>query len=275
MKNVYIPKSYKKPSERVKKSRVKRTGVPFLGILMSIIVIIVIGYVLYSPILNISSITVEVEDEILQKEIMSRSEDFINNQNSFIYNNNNIFLTRIDLLEQYILKEFPQIKTITITRTLNRTMNIVIVLRTPLAKICEADICSILSEDGINMGNDSALLSSIQPEIRGVSLGNRGESVVSDREVRWLKTIITEYNTLEGVRINSIQVQQKAENRIIDVHVYTEQGYYIMLDLDTDIMYQARALNKVFISQLPLEQRSRLEYIDLRIKDRVYYKFKE
>jgi cell division septal protein FtsQ len=269
MRKTYIPRTYTK-----KKSPPRKVN-PFISILQFLIWIIFlggIGYLLYSPLLNITNIDIRVDNEILQKDIKSKSDDLIGTHNYWYYNNKNIFLVRSDILEKELSKEFPQIKSITIKRTINRSLEMTIQLRTPLFSICENTICSHISDDGINIGNDSLLAS--LTVLTGISSKSRGETVMSKREIQWFKTISEIYNQIDGVKVSSIAIQQKAENKILGVFVYTEQGYYIMLDLDTNIIYQAGALKQVFISQIPPAQRPNLQYIDLRIKDRVYYKFK-
>ncbi len=269
MRKTYIPRTYTK-----KKSPARKAN-RFIEIFQFFIWIIFfggIGYALYSPILNIVNIDIRVDNEILQKNIKSKSEDLIQAHNHWYYNNKNILLARSDILERELQKEFPQIKHITIKRTINRSLELTIQLRNPLFTICENTICSNISDDGVNIGNDSLSASLIS--LTGITPKSRGEIVVSEREIAWFKTIVEMYNQIDGVKVSSIAIQQKAENRILGVFVYTEQGYYIMLDLDTDIIYQAGALKQVFISQLPPDQRPNLQYIDLRVKDRVYYKFK-
>jgi hypothetical protein len=269
MRKNYIPRTYTK-----KKSPARKAN-RFIEIFQFFIWIIFfggIGYALYSPILNIVNIDIRVDNEILQKNIKSKSEDLIQAHNHWYYNNKNILLARSDILERELQKEFPQIKHITIKRTINRSLELTIQLRNSLFTICENTICSNISDDGVNIGNDSLSASLIS--LTGITPKSRGEIVFSEREIAWFKTIVEMYNQIDGVKVSSIAIQQKAENRILGVFVYTEQGYYIMLDLDTDIIYQAGALKQVFISQLPPDQRPNLQYIDLRVKDRVYYKFK-
>lgn len=269
MRKTYIPRTYTKQKSPVRKAN------RFIKVFQFFILIIFIGgigYILYSPILNIANIDIQVDNEILQKDIKSKSEDLIQAHNHWYYNNKNIFLARTDILDKELQKEFPQIKDITIKRTINRSLELNIQLRTPLFTICENTICFNISDDGVNIGNDSLSASLIS--LRGIAPKSRGEIVVSEREMAWFKTILEVYNQIDGMKVSAISIEQKADNRILGVFVYTEQGYYIMLDLDTDIVYQAGALKQVFISQIPSEQRPNLQYIDLRVKDRVYYKFK-
>lgn len=271
MRKTYIPRTYK--NTRINHTSKKPNRfLAFIQLLILLGFIVGVGYCLYSPIFNIETIQVRIDNEVLQKDINSKTEDFINSQTYWWYNNKNIFLSRTDRLENYLLQEFPQIKGIEIKRNINRSLELIISLRSPLLSLCVGEQCYDISDDGINLGFGN--ISTTLISLTGIDTKNKGESVLSAREIQWLKTIIQEYNAIDTIRITSIVIEQKSANSIVGIHVYTEQGYYIMLDLDTDIIYQAEVLKQVFISQIPPEQRPNLQYIDLRVKDRVYYKFK-
>jgi hypothetical protein len=47
---------------------------------------------------------------------------------------------------------------------------------------------------------------------------------------------------------------------------------YFSLDPDSDINTQLVKLNLLLSGEIPLENRKNLEYIDLRFKDRAFYK---
>ena len=274
MRRNYIPKTYKKQAKTKLKSKSRSFIIEFLKFLIFVIIAGGCGYLLYSPILNIVKFEVILEDEILKDNIISRTQSIVEEQTSWWYNNKNILLLRANKLEKVLLQEFPQIKSITIKRHVgNRIINLDIILRTPTFYSCADGECYNIGEDGVNMGNNLAINKSL-PEIKGLSLEKVGEGVLSDREMIWLKNILQEYNKIDNIKITAVDIQQKVEYSIVSVFVYTEKGYYIMLDLDTDVIYQAQVLKQVFISQIPVERQDSLEYIDLRIKDRAYYKFK-
>lgn len=274
MRKPYIPKtSYKSPAKNSRK-KVISLFINFLKLLLFVIIVFGIAYILYSPILNIRSFNLNLEDGGVKQDILAKAESSVQDNSHWWYNNKNIFLLRSDKLEQYLLQEFPNIKNIEIKRSiLSQTINLNINFRTAIFRICENESCYNISEEGVNMGLNTSGSESLVI-IKGASPRSAGENVFSNREISWLKNILEEYNKIDSVKISSMDIQQRSQESIISLFVYTDQGYYIILDLDTDIIYQAQVLKQVFISQLPLEKRSILEYIDLRIKDRVYYKFK-
>lgn len=270
MRKTYIPKTYKKQS----RSKSSNFIIGFLKFLMFGIIIVGIGYLLYSPILNIAKFEVVLEDATLRDNIMSRTQDFVADKTHWWYNNQNIFLLRGNSLEKDLLKKFPQIKSMLIKRNLlDKKVNLDITLRKPGFYNCYDSSCYLISEDGINMGISESSNEGLV-EIKGISQKSAGESVLTEREINWLTTILQEYNKIDSLKISSIDIQQKSGDNIVSIFVYTNKGYYIMLDLDTDVIYQAQVLKQVFISQIPLERQDKLEYIDLRIKDRAYYKLK-
>jgi hypothetical protein len=274
MRRNYIPKTYHRNKQKSTSSKSRNLIIGLLKFLIFTLIIGGIGYLLYSPILNIIRFEVRLEDADLRDDITLRAQNIADAQTYWWYNNKNILLLRTEKLEKDLSKEFPQIQSIVIKRNvLDRTLDLDIILRTPAFYTCYEGICYNLSEDGFNIGISKSLDQNLV-EIKGLSKKSTGDILLSEREVIWMKNIIEEYNKIDNIKINSIDVQQKSEDIIVSVFIYTEKGYYIMLDLDTDIIYQAQVLKQVFISQLSLDQQNSLEYIDLRIKDRAYYKFK-
>ena len=271
MRKSYIPKTYVSHKSKNKKAKPSKF-ILFLEIITILIFMAGILYLAYSPTLNLVEINVQADDEVLQKNVRSKAKDFIESETHWWYNNRNIFLLRTDKLEQSLLKEFPQIKSVELKRNFNRYLDLKLDLRTPIFSVCEVDTCYNVSDDGINIG----VRSEPEPIIRltGIELKTNAEPLMSLREIQWLKTIVQEYSKIDSLRITELAVQKRSGDFVVGVFLYTEQGYYIMLDLDTDVVYQAEVLKQVFDSRLKPEQRTSLEYIDLRIKDRVYYKFK-
>jgi hypothetical protein len=267
-KTSYIPKTYQKKKSQ-KRSKTS-SWIVFLRILIGVGLIGGLIYALMTPLLNIQIIKLELDDDILTKEVISRAEDYLTTQNRWWYNSNNIFLAPVGELEQYLLSEFPQFQDISIQRTIYRELKIQLTPRIALFDICENTQCVSIGEDGVVMPQKLSVEAPL-PLITGISFPRIGDTVLNDREMKWLQTILEIYGPIDKVGVASIAIQQRYEDSLVEVFVYTKLGYYIMLDLETDIVYQAEVLKKVLDSQITPEIAQNLEYIDLRIMNRVYY----
>lgn len=65
-----------------------------------------------------------------------------------------------------------------------------------------------------------------------------------------------------------------SDKLIGEIHVVTKEGFRILLNADADMKQQLKYLSAVLKEDIK-DRRSNLEYIDLRIQGRVYYKEKE
>ncbi len=54
--------------------------------------------------------------------------------------------------------------------------------------------------------------------------------------------------------------------------IKTKEGWYVYLDKESDIPTQLVALKKFLEEKLPVSRRQNLQYIDLRVNNRIYYK---
>ena len=57
-----------------------------------------------------------------------------------------------------------------------------------------------------------------------------------------------------------------------DFWIKTKEGWHIYLDKENDIPTQLVALKKFLEEKLPAARRQTLQYIDLRVNNRIYYK---
>ena len=57
-----------------------------------------------------------------------------------------------------------------------------------------------------------------------------------------------------------------------DLKVMTSEGWYILFDLERDIKSQLSGLKAALEEKISEEERKNLEYVDLRIENRIYYK---
>ena len=96
---------------------------------------------------------------------------------------------------------------------------------------------------------------------------NLGEIVV---EVKMLDAILKAKESLKKIGIEITEINIPAAGKT-EFGVTTPFGWRILLDNSTGIISQINAMGQVF-DKLSPEEKSKLQYFDLRIQDRIYYK---
>ena len=113
------------------------------------------------------------------------------------------------------------------------------------------------------------------PLIKENRVINPREAIFSQKEMLWIKSLYKIYKDNLSLKIKYLEIKNRYSNQIFNVNLYLEPDYYLKIDSETDIIYQAESLKIAFAQIIKPEIINSLEYIDIRIKNRVYYKLKE
>lgn len=107
----------------------------------------------------------------------------------------------------------------------------------------------VIKESGVHNADlgDKVLNQDLIDSIREI------QSLISDRDLRVVEFLVT--NKLSG-----------------DIEVVMSEGWKVYFNIDHDLGGQIDFLDKALHEKISAEDRENLEYIDLRIPDRIYYK---
>ena len=252
----YRPKRYPKRYRERKKASWKRR-VFFLWVLFLILVLV---YVLFfSPIFEIKEIKISGNQVISNEDIYNSLDD-----------QNNIFLATGDKLTNILINNFPRILSIEINKNIiKKTIDLKIVERKEAGIFCIKD-CYYIDKQGVIFEQ--------APQTSGTLILAIKDS--SNREVKIGKNVIEKEFMAELIDLGSYlsnQLGLKAFDFTIesdiskDLKINTNEGWYILFDRSQDLKNQLKALELVLREKIK-EEREELEYIDLRIENRAYYK---
>ena len=93
---------------------------------------------------------------------------------------------------------------------------------------------------------------------------------IEDRQL--FQKIIEAGNALEALDFIAYSSFYVPENSFNDFWIKTSEGWNIYLDKKTNVQEQIIALKELLDKKISLEKRSKLQYMDLRIQGRIYYK---
>lgn len=245
------------PRYRKKKRR-------FKGILLLICLFLVGGYIfLFSPLFKIQAVEVAGNKEVGSEEI----------KNNFNYGN--IFLTTESKIRDNLIKKIPKISDLEIKKNLiKRTIKLTIKERGRLGIVCqikeeEMENCFYIDNQGIIFEQAPQTSGSLILLIKDFSQREfyLGKKIFEQRIVDFIfqaRQGLSSEIGLMALDFNVLSFPPK------DLKVMTNEGWYIIFDLEGDIKNQLRSIGAALEEKI--KDRESLEYVDLRIENRIYYK---
>ncbi len=220
----------------------------------------------FSPILEIQSITASGLEKVSDDEVLARVREQIH-QKKFLYFEpfKNILVFNSAAMRDRLLASYPSLKTVTIQKDFPHGLALSFVEREPLGVWCFGRECLYFDADGALWGpapqSSGSLLTIVRDE--------RQREIVTEMDRRYVTAVQEIASGLKamGVPMRDISIPPGI---IGDIHANTMQGYPLFFSLDSDIPAQLDVL-RIFLDQKG-DQNFKPQYLDLRIRGRVYYK---
>lgn len=247
------PKVYN-PSYTVEKKKFSRIYIYILLIL--VLACGLIYFLFYSSFFQIKNIVIENSDNLEISKIFQQ------------LNGHNIFHLNASKTQDEIAQKYPEVKGAKIIRGLPDTLRIQFQERTPKIvwqtqqKIYLLDRNGVVYKESQPGDKDQAGLAVIKDNNNiEVSLG---EKVLSDNFIDFIIEVSSMFNQATGFTINHFEINET----LFQVNVITDQNIKIIFDTTRPTSSQLEDL-KLFLKD---HQSEVIEYIDVRIEGRVYFK---
>ncbi len=233
-------------------------------------IFIIINTLFFSDYFLITEIKVknnEITDETLSAEIKTSIK---------IALGKNLIFTDTGNLEEKILKTFPEIQELEVSKNYPQTLEVTFKEYPQVANIINQS--STVKKSYIINSIGYAVIENFEnPNLISIKIStdepiNPKNPVIEANKLTYLLDTITYFEDKFGMRI--IEVQYKKIPR--EIHLLTEKNFYIWLDIQNSAEDQLKKLKKALV-KLDIYNES-LEYIDLRIAgangDKIIYKRK-
>ena len=171
-----------------------------------------------------------------------------------------------------LMRTIPRIKDVVIRRVSLHRIEITITERQPVGLWClvKKETCYYFDEGGTAFAkllpvSGYLFIAINDSRDRSVELGAR---VAPET---WIKHILEVKRHLQfgGISISEIQIPDGSYE---EFHIVTREGWKIFMSNDTDIDRQITSMLQFIKQNFTTDQRRQLQYIDLRVDDRIYYK---
>lgn len=241
------------------------------ALLILLIILIIVYIFFYSPIFLIKNIDITSTQNIPAQIIKENYVEWQMAQRRFlIFRQSNILLFSESWLRNNISQKFDP-KSLTITKSLPHTLKIDIQEKTPSLIWITQEKYYLLEENGlasqeISKDNIPANLPKVSDESNAaVTVGREVITKDLTKLILDLKEKITEQT---GIIITSFSVPTRQP---VQINAIADKGFQIYFDPQSDIDSQIDKLKRI-ISEKLKDKLDSLQYIDLRIENRVYYK---
>lgn len=188
----------------------------------------------------------------------------------------NIFFVLAESWEKKLIDTIPQIRTVHVVRSLPGTLKVIVQEKQPHLLLLSQKQYYFLDEGGVayEEARLDTLPGIILPTVKNDDAEGEvrlGTTVVTPAFVQLVSLIqgrlpgIT-HGTVAEVRIPSLAARE--------VHFSLDTNWQIRFDATRSAEAQLTVLNTLLEKTIPPEQQAQIEYIDLRIPNRVYYKLR-
>jgi hypothetical protein len=220
--------------------------------------------------LKIKDVIVEGVETVNRDALVSEVRGVLNEKTLWFIPKDRLFLLPKEEIKSVLTDKFIKIKTVELPDKFNQALIVLVKERKPRALLCDLDNknCAFLDETGFVYEEAPFFSSGIfpiftdhrdqKPVVGGFLLGEKE----TERVLRFINTV-EEKHPVSRVCIKEGGVYE----------IYTEIGWYLILESEDDweLVYDNLTVS---LSELLEKDQERLDYIDLRFGNKVFYKWK-
>lgn len=249
-----------------KEEKIKRLKILFFSLCLLAFILSVFWLIFISSVFNIQNVVLSDAAVLNRSDILN----IIFNIAPFGLGENLIILSK-SRLKSELIATFPSITDIIIKKKLFHTVVIDFHKRIQIGIWCNEMNCYYFDKDGIVFSQTPPTEGSLILKIKDLSKNNiaLGDKVLDNDQINFI--IAFSGKIAENSKFKILEFKIKP-NSSIDLEAITSNGWSIYLDEKQD---PAAAVNNLLsILEEAVKNTENLEYIDLRIPTRVFYKLK-
>lgn len=192
-----------------------------------------------------------------------------------VFPRRSFFFIDEERIVQRLLGVFPEAKTVVVTKSFPRTVEVRVSVRDQFLSVCSAGPCFIIDERGMIRGNETDLDISL-PRVRVIDMSGApftvGAPAISENFSLFSLSIARELLSRTGIHAEGDLMTVSRFSGT--VRVPTEEGWSVIFDTTRPLENSLQDLKMFLDHSMPVSERSRLDYVDIRSSSRVYYRLK-
>ncbi|PIR69485.1 MAG: hypothetical protein COU47_02830 [Candidatus Niyogibacteria bacterium CG10_big_fil_rev_8_21_14_0_10_46_36] len=186
-----------------------------------------------------------------------------------------VFLLTVPRLEQTLMQEFPKIESLTIKKRPPHAVAISFAERSIWATLCKASSCFYLDKGGFVFGKSSRISGSLFFAIEDMRDTNYdvGAYIIAPEKLQSIQTLLERIETVSGASFETLTLSG-SDDLIAKYEAVTKDGWSIIFDSKTDTGIAIQNFISAYDGLLK-QDLAGLEYIDLRLENKIFYKYRD
>lgn len=186
----------------------------------------------------------------------------------------NILFIPTEIIEQQILHDVPQVRDVHILRKIPGTLKIIVQEKKPALLLVSGGSYYFVDAEGIAYENASldvlpgVVLSTVKNSDSKATV-TLGTNAVEAAFVRFIEEAQKKLPEITHAQIAEMRIPSLATR---EVHFLLDRNWTIRMDTTREAEEQLDILSRLLEDTISPEEQQTLQYIDLRIPNRVYYK---
>ena len=240
---------------------------------------VVIYILFFSSFLVITSFKVSGNKNVSEDEILNQIKPNLGGKFFNVVNRNNLLLVKKANIQKDVLGKFRLLRSVEVRKKFPAELDVQVVERTPTLLFRGGNNWFVLDEkaeayDTADPENEEIKKYNL-PSLNdsdGKSVG-LGDLVLSQDGVEYIQALREKMQSDTDMEIEDGFETPSLVSR--DIRAKATAGFLIYFNENIDLDKEIEMLNIVLRNKIEKEQFPDLEYIDLRIDNKVYYKFRE
>ncbi|HBP01269.1 MAG: hypothetical protein UY41_C0002G0008 [Candidatus Moranbacteria bacterium GW2011_GWE1_49_15] len=252
----------------------------FYYMLVFLFAAVAVYVMFFSPFMAVSAVEITGLEDLDRSKVSSAAKDVYGGAYLKLIPKNNFLLFPRKAVSKKLQEEFKRIRSVEISRSFPDKVEIKITERKALLLWCSiGEECFIVDENGyaynrVRLDSKEALENNlvkiISEEETGISEGDR---IFDAEKVIFLlgaKELFREKTGLEFE--GDMRIKSKIAEEVV---LKSRDGWGLHVSMTLPLEKAAQTLKLFLEKEMDTQNMSKLEYIDLRVENRIYYKFKK
>lgn len=243
--------------------------------LLLVAVCVFVIWSFYLDYFRIKNINIEGNSFIEKEKIIGNINNYISGKYFYLIPKNNILIASKKKVADNLLNNFFRIKSVDVSKNLPDGLTVKIEERNPSALLCENKNCFFIDDTGYVFEESPFFSGDIF--IKFIDQREDVGNLVSDRKLSFqlipesgFRNLINFSESLskDGIKISGMVLKNEG---LYEFH--TSEEWYILLSERSDYKISIDNL-RIALNEQIKEKRPELEYIDLRLQNKVFFKYR-